>query len=100
MIVTISSDSTIDWNAKTKQDKKINQVLNLIKTRKGEIPFLRDLGLSNEYIDNPIPHIKPILTNEIMELIAENVTDTRVLSVDFIGGDESGDFNIKVVCEI
>lgn len=100
MVVTVTSNDSINWNAKTEIEKKINQVSNLLRTLKGEIPFMRDKGISNELIDNPFPSIKPVLINEVTAVISENVENVTLQSVDFLDGESIGDFIIKVVCEI
>lgn len=100
MIVTVTSNDSINWNAKTETEKKINQISNLLRTLKGEIPFMRDTGISNELIDNPFPAIKPVLVNEVTAVISENIENVTLQSVDFSNGESIGDFIIKVVCEI
>lgn len=99
-LITISSEDAINWNAKTATEKKINQVANILKTRKGEIPFLRGVGMSDEYIDKPISLIKPILINNITETIRDNVEGVSLHSVNFTNIEATGNFTIKVVCDI
>ena len=100
MIAVITSADEINWNAETYEDKKINEIANILKTRKGEIPFMRELGISDEFIDKPITVIKPALINQITAEISENVENVKLQSVDILAGDSVGDFEIKVVCEI
>ena len=100
MIVEITSENVINWNAKTDIENKINQISNLIKLRVGDLPFVRGVGLSDEYIDKPITAISAVLTNEIKAVINDNMEDVTVLSVDFSTGETSNDFIIKVVCDI
>lgn len=100
MVVVITSADTINWNAETATDKKINEIANILKTRQGEIPYMRRVGISDEYIDNPITAIKPALINNITAAINENVENVILHNIDFSGGNSAGDFIIKVVCEI
>lgn len=100
MIAVITSEDVINWNAETSEEKKANEITNLIKTRKGEIPFMRDVGISDEFIDNPITLIKPALINEITELINENTEGVNIQSVEIVDGGNLGDYIVKVVCEI
>ena len=100
MVVEITSSDFIDWNAKTETDKKINEIANLLKTRLGEIPFLRGVGISDKYIDNPISAIKPVLINDITATIDANVENATLQSVEILSGKAVGDYYIKVVCEI
>ena len=100
MIVEITSENVIDWNAKTETEKKIKQIANILKIRKGEIPFMREVGISDEFIDKPITQTEPILINEITANIYDNIEDVSILSIDILNGEIIGDFIIKVVCEI
>lgn len=98
--ITISSKDVINWNAESYIEKKINEISSLLKTRLGEIPFLRDKGISDEFIDKPITLIKPALINDITAVINENVEDVVLQSVEILSGETVGDYYVKVVCEI
>lgn len=100
MFVTVTSEDLVNWNANTEAEKKINEIANILKTRKGEIPFMRGVGISDEFIDKPITAIKPALINEITAAINDNVENARLKSVEILGGENMGDYKIKVVCEI
>jgi phage baseplate assembly protein W len=100
LIAVISSADNIIWNASTEIEKKINEIANILRTRKGEIPFMRDVGISDDFIDKPITVIKPALTNEITAAINDVVENVTLKSVDFVQGENIGDYIIKVVCEI
>ena len=98
--ITISSKDAINWNAESYIEKKINEISCLLKTRLGEIPFLRNKGISDEFIDKPITLIKPALINDITAVINENVEDVTLRSVEILSGETVGDYYVKVVCEI
>ena len=100
MIITITNNDNINWNAETYVDKKINEILGVIKAKKGEIPFLRGVGISDEYVDNPISIIKPVLINDITATINEFVNGVTLQNVEILSGETVGDYNIKVVCKI
>lgn len=100
MIIEISSSDVIDWNATTEEAKKVNQIACILKTLKGEIPFYRSTGISNDLIGKPINHIKPVLVNNVMETVHDNVSDVKVKTVIVEDAESTGDYNIKVVCEI
>lgn len=99
MIIEITSDNEINWNAKTEEEKKVNEIICLVKTRLGEIPFLRNIGVSDEFIDKPITLIKPVLINDITAVISENVKDVTLQAVEILAGESVGDYYVKVVCE-
>jgi hypothetical protein len=99
MIYEVTSDEVINWNPKTYEEKKINHVANILKTKKSEIPFMRDVGISDNYIDKPITIIKPALINDITAAINEYVYGVTLRSVNF-SSSSTGDIIIKVVFEI
>lgn len=99
-IITVSSKDVINWNVTSYAEKKINEIATLLKTRLGEIPFLRDKGISDEFIDKPITLIKAALINDITATINENVENVILQSVDILSGETVGDYYIKVVCKI
>lgn len=100
MIIEISNNDVIDWNADTETAEKINQIVCILKTMEGEIPFYRNTGISEDLIGKPINTIKPVLINNVTEVIHNNVSNVAVKSVIFETGESIGDYNIKVVCEI
>ena len=99
-IVEITSEDLIDWNAAGATEKKISEIANILKTRLGEIPFMRDVGISDEFIDKPINTIKPALINDVTAVINDYVEGAKLLSIDILNGESIGDYKIKVVCEI
>lgn len=100
MIIEVTSKDAINWNARTETEKKINEIANILKTRVGEIPFMRDVGISDEYVDNPISIIQPVIINDITDAISEYVDGVTVDDVEIVNGENVGDFHIKVVCII
>lgn len=100
MIIVAASNDTINWNPTTEAEIKANQISCILKTIKGEIPFHRYAGISDELIGKPINMIKPVLINNVTEVIHNNVSDVVVNSVTFESGESIGDYNIKVVCKI
>lgn len=99
-IITVSSSDALNWNAESYTEKKVNEISSLLKTRLGEIPFMRDKGISDKFIDKPITLIKPALINDITAAINENVEDVTLQSVEILSGESVGDYYVKVVCEI
>ena len=98
MIIEVTSRDVINWNARTVVEKKVNEIANILKTKIGEIPFMRAVGISDEYIDNPITIINPVLINDVTDAISEYVDGVTVNDVDIVSGETVGDFYIKAVC--
>ena len=100
MIYTVSSnDESINWNA-TDSERIAQNVLNLIRTRKREIPFLPNVGLQVENIDSLLYHIKQDIQNEVMELVENYESRSEVLSVKVGTVAEDGDLEIVVELEV
>lgn len=100
MIVTVSSNETnLDWTA-TGDARIAQNVLNIIRTRMYEVPYMRYLGVNEDYIDSNHQEIKTDFIEHIREVINEyepraNVVDIRVSSFD-----ENGDYVISVDLEV
>lgn len=94
MTVTISSVSGIDWNADTVEQLK-NDILNILRTRRGEVPFMPGLGL-DEYIGEPVKEMIPAIRNDIAEQLSLWMPDIEIENIDVsVGAD--GDMKIEVV---
>lgn len=100
-IVTIDSETNaaLNWSAKG-TERTVQNVLNIIRTYKGEVAYNRSLGISSEIIDKPIDEVRAILAEDLASNIEQNVSDVRIiaLSVDEVTG--AGDISIKVTIEV
>ena len=99
MIVTIRSDNNvIDWGAKD-NDRIIQNARNILRTRKYEVPFMRDLGINPELIDSSYNKFTAEIVAEITDALKYEsrvtVVEARVESAD-----ENGDYIIAVDLEV
>ena len=100
MIVTVrSNEDVIDWGA-TGNERIIQNVRNLIRTRKYEVPFMREMGLSPDLIDSSLNKIKGDITTGVIELINTYESRVSVLDVSVETVDGSGDCVIAVKMEV
>ena len=100
MIVTVrSNDDVLDWGVKDKE-RIIQNVRNIIRTRKFEVPFIRGMGINPDYIDNSVKMLKSDISKEIIENINAYEDRVSVLNVEIISGDENGDYVISVELEV
>lgn len=98
MIYTIRSDDTsIEWGL-SGSEKIAQNVLNLVRTRRYEVPFMRQMGINPDYIDSPLQFIRAQLMQEITELVETYEERAKVLEVNFINTDGKGNtvFEVKV----
>ena len=100
MIYTVSSrNTTINWDA-TDEERIVQNVLNLIRTRKREISFIPDAGLEPDNIDNLMSRIKQDIEYEVIKLIEDYEYRAEVLSVTVDLVTENGDMEIVVELEV
>lgn len=94
-----NNDTTINWGLKG-NDRIAQNVLNIIRTRATEIPFLRELGINYDYLDANIGYLRTHITNDIIELINKYESRADVLSVEISGYDDNGNAIIQVEVEV
>ena len=99
MIISVTSNTDINWAAKG-SDKIADNVANILKTRIGDVPYMRGLGVSPGYIDMPVTDIKGQLISDAVSAIAEYEPRATVKEIEIVEADQSGEITIKVVIEI
>lgn len=100
MIYTISSnDNTIRWGL-TGPDRIVQNVLNIIRTKKYEVPFMRGLGIDPEYIDNKLSYIQSEMTEDIIDTVAVYEDRATIVDVRITGADENGNLIYTVDLEV
>lgn len=60
-------------NIRLNELETVNSVLQnialILATPKGSVPFYRDFGVSNEFLDKPMPAAKAMMVGEVREAI-------------------------------
>lgn len=69
MIVS-NEDNKINWEAKG-SERILQNVSNIINTTKGDVPFMRDFGLSSEYIDSNIKESKNAMIADVFDAVQD-----------------------------
>ena len=98
MTLKFSSGDTIDWNATGIEQIK-NNVLNILRTRLGEVPYMPTLGLSFDYVDTPLTGAKAQLVAEIRRQLTQGQPDALLDDLRIVR-EESGDYQIEVVISL
>lgn len=98
MTLKFSSGDTIDWNATGIEQIK-NNVLNILRTRLGEVPYMPTLGLSFDYVDTPLTGAKAQLVAEIRQQLTQWQPDAMLDDLRIVR-EESGDYQIEVVISL
>lgn len=97
MRLSIHSGDTLDWNAQGVEQLK-NNVLNLLRTRKGEVPYLPCLGIDPDYLDLPGQAATAALAADIRQQLARYEPAATLVDLQLIT-DQSGDTVIQVEVE-
>lgn len=99
MIIEVSSNSGINWQAKG-YDKIADNVANILKTRIAEVPYMRGMGISSGYIDMPISEVKGLIISDAIDAITTYEPRAKVKEIDVTEATSEGDIVIKVVIEV
>lgn len=98
MTLKFSTGDAIDWNATGIEQLK-NNVLNILRTRLGEVPYMPTLGVSFDYVDTPLGEAQASLVAEIRQQLARWEPDAMLDSLTIVPG-EDGDYQIEVVISL
>lgn len=100
MVYTLSTkDKNIEWGL-TGKDRIVQNVLNLLRTKKYEVPFMREIGIDTDYIDNISTYVCNNITNDIIDLVREYEPSVTILNVNIKGQDDNGNLIIEVEMEV
>ena len=100
MVYKISTeDRSIEWGLKG-NDRIVQNMLNILRTRKYEIPFMRDLGIDTDYMDNITSYVCNNLTNDVIELAEQYESRVTILNVNVKENDANGNIIIEVEMEV
>jgi hypothetical protein len=100
MVVNIdTSTMSLKWGTKG-NNRVIQNIVNLLQTRKYEVAYDRTLGLSGDFIDKPSDDAIALATAEITDLIQQREPRATLIEVLHAGTDEDGNIQLEVVVDI
>lgn len=100
MIVTVSNnDDSVAWGV-TGDDRIVQNVRNILRTRPFEVPFMPTMGVNQEFTDSTPQKVKSELANHVTEVINTYEPRATVLDVSIESCDENGDYVIAVELEV
>ena len=99
MILTATSADIINWNA-TGEELVKNNIINILKLRKGEVKFDGNIGINPDYIDSPLTVVKGQIMCDVLENILTYYPQCEVQSIDIDIENSTGDIVLKAVIEI
>jgi len=77
----------------------LQQVAVLLATRQGTVPYFREFGLPQKFLDKPLNVAKPLLYLEVKEAIERFVPQAELVNIDF-RIDESNPGRVEPVVEV
>lgn len=96
MIYELTSGQGINWNAYGKE-RKAQNVVNLLNTALSEIPFNRNKGIDESFIDRNINEVENKIIENVYDLIAEYEPSAKIKSVKLTKEENP---KLKVVIDI
>lgn len=89
-IVTANTGGRINIAPETRAEEILQNVRFLLLTPKFTVPLDRDFGLSQRFIDKPLPVAESLFRAEILDAIEKYEPRVEVESVTFEMGDTPG----------
>lgn len=98
MTLKFSTADSIDWNATGIEQLK-NNVLNILRTRLGEVPYMPTLGIDFDHVDTPLLPHRAVLVAEVRQQL--NRWEPSAMLDDLsIRPDDTGNYNVEVVISL
>lgn len=98
MTLKFSTADSIDWNATGIEQLK-NKVLNILRTRLGEVPYMPTLGIDFDHVDTPLLQHRTVLVAEVRQQL--NRWEPSAMLDDLsIRPDDTGNYNVEVVISL
>lgn len=98
MTLKFSTAEAIDWNA-TGLDQLKNNILNILRTRLGEVPYMPTLGIDFDHVDTPLLQHRAVLVAEVRQQL--NRWEPSAMLDDLsIRPDDTGNYNVEVVISL
>ena len=78
---SVSTEDSVNLKA-TGVDRVLQNVANIMRTIKGEIPLLREFGVGQS-LDKPINQIQGLYTKEILEQVGKYEPRAKIKKLEF-----------------
>ena len=97
--IDTSQEVNLNWNA-TKNERIVQNVLNIISTWKYEVSYNRKIGIDPSLLDKPVEIASTQYISEVYRVIQEYEPRVTVRAVKFTGVDTEGNMQFKVVINV
>jgi len=89
-VVKAYTSSKIKLAPQSREEEILQNIENLLTTPKFSVPLDRDFGLSQRFVDKPLPVAEMVFRSEILDAIEKYEPRVRVEGVTFENGDVPG----------
>lgn len=93
-------DCGIDFAPETVEAEIIQNVRTILKTRLGSAPFAREIGITWDHLDKPLPVAKSIMRAAIIDAVSEHEPRAKVEKVIYTGDGMEGLLMPRVIISI
>lgn len=94
MTLVFSTSDSINWAAVGIEQIK-NNVINIVRTRLGEVPYMLGLGINPDYIDRPAANDRAAMVADIRAQLRAWESEAQLTNL-VITPDSSGDYKIEM----
>jgi phage baseplate assembly protein W len=96
----VTLNEGVNFAPSSEEEEIIQNVRTILKTRIGTVPFARDLGITWEHLDKPLPVAKSIMQAAIVDAIADFEPRAKVEKVIYKGDGMEGILSPRVIISI
>jgi len=98
---TLDTSKALDlsWGG-TGVDRILRNIVNLLRIRRYDIPYMRCCGIDQDIHNLPTKQIESVLSNQVMDLIQVYEPRGKVISVKLLNINQNGQISAEVVIEI
>ena len=89
-IVKAYTSNKIKLAPESREEEILQNIENLLTTPKFSVPLDRDFGLSQRFIDKPLPVAEMVFRSEILDAIEKYEPRVSIGDVTFENGDGPG----------
>jgi phage baseplate assembly protein W len=100
MEYNVTLNSAIDFAPESRTAEILQHVRTILNTRLGSAPLARDLGITWEHLDKPLPVAQSIMQGVVIDAIEEFEPCAKVERVAFDGDGAEGILRPSVIISI
>jgi phage baseplate assembly protein W len=100
MEYNVTLNSAIDFAPESRTAEILQNVRTILNTRLGSAPLARDLGITWEHVDKPLPVAQSIMQGVVIDAIEEFEPRAKVERVAFDGDGAEGILRPSVIISI